>query len=549
VKVTVTRRDDGKHVVLAQGYNTDAASSARKVERKVQVLLPAKGICAKPGDVMLVLDVSGSFNQSELNDLKTAAKGIIARLSGVPITSSTSNIPTNSDINMGIAFLAAGAKLANPTTPMTSNARSLAQYLDSFNNAGTTFDFRTNPHGTLTGRQENPFIEQTGDYVRQGTNLAAGLLEGTRALDWANDNGRDTEPDTILLLTDGDPFRACWNNDAPAATYEGRDPGSLSCKGFYVPAASRHEYACGSPFRGDPNIPYSSSPNTECHPNHDYDETDGEKYAAEQEIVPYAEYIRSASGLDTNIYVLGINNEGAGEYDPELMKQIAGHTNSNQRYFEVANTGDLLASIEAQLTEACYVPPTSSTIITAAKSTGTIEEGQSATITLQRPTSDPNYNIAETQFKVKATFSGSGGLSSDYDFGAPTPFPGMSEGIDFTTAFGVGQQYYTFPVRALTDSVNPEADETVTLTFTPTTGYDISPTQLTVTITNKAPSGPACDVYNDPSCPGFCDVNPMHASCGGGGEHCEGIGKGTAVGGDGCDCPPGSPDPFCMTEL
>ncbi len=351
VKVTVERNSDGTFTVLSRGYNTDSTNSARKVERKVQAILPTKGVCTTPGDVMLVLDISGSFVQSELDIVQDAAKLVVSRLSGSTLTeneiddlsspelNTISEDPDSELMHAGLVYFGAGAKAfsRSPGVHLDGNLRELASHLES---ASTElFDFWV---GSSTGHPNSPPAYTTYEAPfmshltasatpmihgghRNGTNVAAALLEAAKILET---EGRPDVPHSIVLLTDGESNRSCGHNFAGGSSLSG-----MSCLGY------RGNYACDhGPF------------NPVC-PSRDSTSYQFEAAAGQAETVPFADYLRSQFGV--KIFVMGID-DGSNIF-PSTMIGIAG---GDENYFPVtSNMDDIYSIIKDHLTRECVPPP------------------------------------------------------------------------------------------------------------------------------------------------------------------------------------------------
>src|SRR3989344_7919897 len=125
------------------------------------VSLPGLG-CNKEADVMLVLDRSGSIDDTELADLQTAANAFVTAVS-----------PSTAGVHMGES---------------------------SFSTTGS-LDQELTDDGSLV----QAAINNLGSLERNLTNLFEGLDLANTELAGANDRNDATSPDVMVVITDGNP--------------------------------------------------------------------------------------------------------------------------------------------------------------------------------------------------------------------------------------------------------------------------------------------------------------------------------------------------------
>ena len=125
------------------------------------ISLPGLG-CNEQADVMLVLDRSGSINDTELAALQTAANAFVTALS-----------PSSSGVHMGES---------------------------SFSTTGS-LDQELTDDGSLV----QAAINNLGSLERNLTNLFEGLDLANTELAGANDRNDATSPDVMVVITDGNP--------------------------------------------------------------------------------------------------------------------------------------------------------------------------------------------------------------------------------------------------------------------------------------------------------------------------------------------------------
>jgi Tfp pilus assembly protein PilE len=174
----------GETTVISSGHNTNQANNLRRIERSVKLVYTPRGrLCTTNGDIMVLIDVSGSVRDNQAN-LKTAAKSLIQNLFNSP-----------SDIHVGIVtfgnspLMTTGMRLTGP-----SGLASLNSAIDNINIIGSEV---TNVQAAL----RLAYYEFAGlTDANQGNNIN---YTGPATPDT---NRPDTDhPNYIVLLTDGAP--------------------------------------------------------------------------------------------------------------------------------------------------------------------------------------------------------------------------------------------------------------------------------------------------------------------------------------------------------